>query len=227
VEAFRLEKAREIYAALFETEKDLYPYRRVYEDTAKIVEFDGVRDELFLFLKRTIKSNQKSPDANRRKAAADLMFHIHKFRNANRQSYSTNSAQVNAVVQLLSMEENSPHLSLLGLSDVVPLLEKANNDFEDVYNHRSSERLTRIEAGKLKDARLKVDEAYRRTAEILNAMYQMHEISPFEAEKGELIEEAILSINGFISQLKETVGLRKARRASAASTPLSDRVSGR
>lgn len=208
--AQKIESLRADYAALFLKEDTAFIQNRAYESTKEIEEKDRERDELFLYVKQTIDSNQYCPVADKKAAAQKLAFVLKPYRSANTKPFAENTAQVTNFVNDMQNGENASLVTTLGLTDAVAQLKTANEAFNAVYIGRSGEKLTRASNEKMKTIRPKVDDAYRTLTSAINALYQVNELVTRSESTSQTLGQVIDNVNALVVQLQQTLALRGA-----------------
>jgi hypothetical protein len=209
---YKVEGLREAYAALFETENDLYMINRTLSETELIEDLDHKRDELFLYIKQIIEANLISPFSEKKKAAKGLALLLNPYRDAYRQPYAVNTSQVRGLLDdFMTDSSREMFRSFDDLADVVEMLKKANEEFGEIYGSRSEAKHTRNETETLKSIRPKVDDAFEAIASAINSTYEFNNLVQKDADVEKSLVEIIHRINSRIAQLKETLALRKAK----------------
>lgn len=179
--------------------------RRAYENTGEIKEADRRRDELFLFMKRSIETAMLLPIEAKKQAAQRLHFVQKPYRGAARRSYMQESAFIAGYVQKMREEANAADIETLGLTEMLGLLDEANERFEDLYNERSGEILKRDTSETIREIRPKVDEALMQLIDGINALYIVNELKEQDAETRETLGRIIHQINSDIFQWKKNL----------------------
>lgn len=215
-----IDALRTNYETLFQKEDEAFIQNRAYASTQEIEAKDRERDELFLYVKQTIDTNQYCPVADKKEAAQKLAFVLKPYRSANKKPFAENTAQVTNFVSDMQDSTNAAYVSTLGLTDAVAQLKTANEAFNEVYMGRSGEKLTRASNEKMKTIRPQVDDAYRAVASAINALYQVNELVTRNAATSETLGTLIDNINALCIQLQQTLSARGA--GSKPSVPSGD-----
>jgi Family of unknown function (DUF6261) len=198
------------YAALFKYEDDLYAQLKAYELTQDLDAKDRVRDDIFIYVKQTIAAHLYSPVVDKKTAAQKLDFALAPYKHADSKPAAENTALVINALQMMESDAYKGYVTELGLTDTLPLLKKANDDFNTLYISRSDVKLGRVSNDNMKTARTKTDEAYRTLVSAVNALYQVNELVTHDAAAKTSLEKAIDSTNALINQFAETLSLRGA-----------------
>ena len=198
------------YAALFKNEDDLYAQLKAYELTQDLDAKDRVRDEIYIYVKQTVAAHLYSPIPAKKTAAQKLDFALTPYKHADKKPAAENTALVTNALQMMESDAYKDFVTELGLTDTLPLLKKANDEFNALYISRSDVKLVRVSNDNMKTARLKTDEAYRSFVSAVNALYQVNELVTHDAAAKTSLEKVIDSTNALINQFAETLSLRGA-----------------
>ena len=218
----KIESLRQNYLDLFQKEDTAFIQNQAYESTKEIEAKDRERDDLFLYVKQTIDSNQYCPVAEKKAAAQKLAFALKPYRSANTKPFAENTAQVSNFVEDMQGAEYKTYVATLGLTEAVAQLKTANDAFNAVYTGRSGEKLTRVSNDNMKTIRPKVDEAYREVASAINALYQVNELVTRAQATSKSLGTVIDGVNALVVQLQQTLSMRGA--GNKANTPSDDNV---
>ncbi len=200
--ARELTELRIDYQSLFDIENDCYLRNRNYQDTPEVEAADKKRDDLFIFCSQTISTGIYSPVTDYQTAAKRLYFLLKPYINAPRLSYTANTAAVADFVQKMKEEANAADIATLGLTDAIDALETANNRFNALYTGRSAELLSRATSDTMKSIRPRVDTAYQTTAEAINALYLVNELTTKNSSTRQELETVIDRMNAITIQLQ-------------------------
>lgn len=222
------------YQGLFDTENTCYLRNTAYKETPDVEAADKKRDDLFLYISQSIKTNLLCPVEPTAAAAKRLDYHLSPYKDAPRMSYSAGTAAVTDFVGKMQEEGIKEDVATLGLTSAIVELDNANKAFNTVYNSRSAEALTRTVSDNMKTIRPKIDAAYKELAAAVNALYQVNSLVAKDEEKEALLGDVIDRVNALILRLQETlsragVGPRpnfapedKLRPSSPSGTPEED-----
>ncbi|WP_293713091.1 DUF6261 family protein [uncultured Parabacteroides sp.] len=206
----KIESLQKTYADLFKREDDLYLQTRAYEETQAMNEKDRERDDLFIYVKQTVAAMLYSPVTEKKTAAQKIEFQMRPYKDAASKPAAENTAQVTNCLQVLESEANQAYITALGLTDVLPLLKQANNEFNELYVNRSDVKLGRVSNDSLKTIRTQVDDAYRATIKAVNALWLVNETITHDTAQATKLAGLIDNINALIVQFSETLSRRKA-----------------
>lgn len=179
--------------------------RRAYKDTGAIKEADRKRDELFLFMKQSIETAMLLPIEAKKQAAQRLHFAQSPYHGAARRSYMQETAFITDYVQKMREETNAADIETLGLTEVLGLLDEANERFRALYNERSGEIMKRDTLETVREVRPKVDEALMQLIYGINALYIVNELKEKDAETRDTLGCIIDLINSDIIQWKKNL----------------------
>lgn len=206
----KIETLQKSYADLFKREDDLYMQARAYEETQAMNEKDRERDDLFIYIKQMVATMLYSPVPEKKIAAQKIDFQMRPYKDAASKPAAENTAQVTNCLQVLESDANAAYITALGLTDVLPLLKKANNEFNELYVNRSDVKLGRVSNDSLKTVRSQVDDAFRATMKAINALWLVNETITHDAAQATKLGGLIDNINALIVQFSETLSRRKA-----------------
>lgn len=205
---------REEYQRLFAVENDCYLRNASYQDTPEVEAKDRRRDELFLYVSRSVSAATLCPVEATAAAAGRVAYHLAPYRDAPRLNYASNTAAVADFVQKMRDPAHAADIDALGLTAALDALDAANNDFNRVYTGRSAELLTRATSETMKTIRPQVDAAYKALASAINALYQVNELVTRNAAQEKEIGAVIDRANAVLVQLQSTLS-----RAGVAGKP--------
>lgn len=206
----KIEALQKTYADLFKREDDLYMQTRAYEETQAMNEKDRERDDLFIYIKQVVAAMLYSPVPEKKIAAQKIEFQMRPYKDAASKPAAENTAQVTNCLQVLESDANTAYITALGLTDVLPLLKQANNEFNELYVNRSDVKLGRVSNDNLKSVRSQTDEAYRAMVKAINALWLVNETITHDAAQAAKLGGLIDNINALIVQFSETLSRRKA-----------------
>lgn len=206
----KIETLQKTYADLFKREDDLYMQTRAYEETQAMNEKDRERDDLFIYIKQVVAAMFYSPVPEKKIAAQKIEFQMRPYKDAASKPAAENTAQVTNCLQVLESDANTAYITALGLTDVLPLLKQANNEFNELYVNRSDVKLGRVSNDNLKSVRSQTDEAYRAMVKAINALWLVNETITHDAAQAAKLGGLIDNINALIVQFSETLSRRKA-----------------
>lgn len=206
----KIETLQKTYADLFKREDDLYMQTRAYEETQAMNEKDRERDDLFIYIKQVVAAMLYSPVPEKKIAAQKIEFQMRPYKDAASKPAAENTAQVTNCLQVLESDANTAYITALGLTDVLPLLKQANNEFNELYVNRSDVKLGRVSNDNLKSVRSQTDEAYRAMVKAINALWLVNETITHDAAQAAKLGGLIDNINALIVQFSETLSRRKA-----------------
>ena len=202
------------YADYYATEDDCYLRNLGFELTPEIVTSDGKRDDLLLYLLHSIENATLLPIEDKAKAGKHLTFVVKPYKKAHRLSMAQETGAVADLVKKLKEEENQADVETLGLTEIVQLLDEANESFDELYGSRAGESLSRATSETMRTIRPKVDKAFKKMATAINALYQVNELVEKDPEKREELGALIKGINEILHQLQKNLS-----RAGVSSKP--------
>lgn len=207
---YKIDDFRTNYADLFAKEDEAYLQNQAYADTQPIDQADSTRDQRFRYLDLLKQTKQLSPVAAEKAAADRVAYGMKPYLGASSKPNAENTAMVSDLVKLLQSDAYAADVQTLGMTDAVVSLKAANDAFEAIYSHRADEKLVRANSDNLKKIRPEVDEAFRRLADAINAIYLVAETIERDATKTAAIGAVIDAVNAQILQFSETLSRRGA-----------------
>lgn len=206
------------YAALFRKEDQIYKYNSTEELTKVVKETDKVRDDLFSYLKQVVDANLICPAAAKKAAAEKLALVIKPYRDAGYRPYRENTGLIRNLLGDLQPGDRAASLEVLGLTETVELLKKANDDFNAVSTERADDRLVRDTSEKMRQIRPQVDEAYRAVTEAVNSLYSANELVFHDEGQAQTLGRLIAVINREVNEFQRGLAQRGAgKKADIAS----------
>ena len=140
-------------------------------DTQRMQKADEARDRLLSYLFGMIRTNRFSPEAAEAAAADELEIVIRPYYGIQKIDVDQESAAIDGLLIDLREAKNTPFLTTLRLTAILPKLEAANADFRKIYKTRTSARADDKELPSAKAARAKTDAVFDRIVFILQAAY--------------------------------------------------------
>lgn len=207
---YKISSARGQYAALFAKEDEIYLRNQAYADTGAIDAKDRECDICFTTLTTSVDSYLHWPVAAKSEAATKLQYALKPFRKANSKPLAENRAMITNCIQALRSDEYSASVTLLGLDEIVNLLETKNNECNALMADRLEEQRSRAEADKLREIRPQVDAAFELVRKAINAMFLMNELVDQDATKKQEIGAVIDSVNKYLLAYTATLSRRGA-----------------
>lgn len=210
-EAQKISALRAAYKELFDKEDTAFVQSQALAGTADVEEKDAVRDELTRYVCSIVDAKQRSPLAAEKAAAKRLRVKISPYWRANVKPYAENTALVDNMVQDMLSADYADDTDALGLTNIVAQLKLANDDFNNAYTSRSSEKEQRELTEKMKQIRPQVDETFRSLAAAINSLYNVNAVITQDEATETALAEVIDTVNGLILQLSQTVETREAK----------------
>lgn len=205
---YKLAELRDIYAALFDKEDDVYLQNRAFADSEEVQASDTNRDGRFSLYNLSLKVKKLSNNKEDEEAVNKLLFVGKPYARASSKPYAENTALIDDLVKKLQSDEYAGYVEKLGLTAVVADLKEANDNFAAIYSRRASEKLTREVGDKLKELRPQVDTAAANYFEAINALYLVNEMIEKDASKTAEIGAVIDAVNAEILQFSQTLSRR-------------------
>jgi DNA-binding Lrp family transcriptional regulator len=149
------------------------------EFTAKIHEADKARDEIYLGMAETVAATLRHFNPNVRQSAERLKILFDTYGNVAGKPLNEETSAIYNILQELKGKYTADAASV-GLTEWVAELEARNQTFEGLVKERFDETAHRTDIV-LREARGKLDEAYRVIAERINALAVVEGVATYEA----------------------------------------------
>ena len=204
-EKYGVSASRSKFQLTFYSENECYVGNTKFASTNEIETLDKKRSNLFIFFLKTIQSGLYNPEEAVVNAAKRMEYLIKPYKDAYRLSYSQKSAMIADFVDLVQEDEIQADLEALGLANTVSKLEEANEEFDTVYETRSTERLNRSISETMKTVRPKVDKAFTELAKDINAFFRVNELTTKDAETRTVFLAVIEKVNSLLYEMEKTL----------------------
>lgn len=204
-EKYGVSASRSKFQLTFYSENECYVGNTKFASTNEIETLDKKRSNLFIFFLKTIQSGLYNPEEAVVNAAKRMEYLIKPYKDAYRLSYAQKSAMIADFVDLVQDDEIQADLEALGLANTVSKLEEANEEFDTIYETRSTERLNRSISETMKTARPKVDKAFTELAKDINAFFRVNELTTKDAETRTDFLAVIEKVNSLLYEMEKTL----------------------
>lgn len=204
-EKYGVSASRSKFQLTFYSENECYVGNTKFASTNEIETLDKKRSNLFIFFLKTIQSGLYNPEEAVVNAAKRMEYLIKPYKDAYRLSYAQKSAMIADFVDLVQDDEIQADLEALGLANTVSKLEEANEEFDTVYETRSTERLNRSISETMKTVRPKVDKAFTELAKDINAFFRVNELTTKDAETRTDFLAVIEKVNSLLYEMEKTL----------------------
>ena len=204
-EKYGVSASRSKFQMTFYSENECYVGNTKFASTNEIETLDKKRSNLFIFFLKTIQSGLYNPEEAVVNAAKRMEYLIKPYKDAYRLSYAQKSAMIADFVDLVQDDEIQTDLEALGLANTVSKLEEANEEFDTVYETRSTERLNRSISETMKTVRPKVDKAFTELAKDINAFFRVNELTTKDAETRTDFLAVIEKVNSLLYEMEKTL----------------------
>ena len=169
--------------------------------TDKIKNADSERDDIFKYLKNTVKTFLKHFDAAKREAAETLIILFDKYGDVAAKDYDNETAAVYNITQDL-YDKYSAEVALLGIADSVEKLEELNDICGSLIDNRDLEKSEKP-AIKVPEARKAIDECYMEIVARIEAFMLLNPAHGLESE--------INKLNATVTRYNNRLAQRKGR----------------
>ncbi len=204
-EKYGVSASRSKFQLTFYSENECYVGNTKFASTNEIETLDKKRSNLFIFFLKTIQSGLYNPEEAVVNAAKRMEYLIKPYKDAYRLSYAQKSAMIADFVDLVQDDEIQTDLEALGLANTVSKLEEANEEFDTVYETRSTERLNRSISETMKTVHPKVDKAFTELAKDINAFFRVNELTTKDAETRTDFLAVIEKVNSLLYEMEKTL----------------------
>lgn len=204
-EKYGVSASRSKFQLTFYSENECYVGNTKFASTNEIETLDKKRSNLFIFFLKTIQSGLYNPEEAVVNAAKRMEYLIKPYKDAYRLSYAQKSAMIADFVDLVQDDEIQTDLEALGLANTVSKLEEANEEFDTVYETRSTERLNRSISETMKTVRPKVDKAFTELAKDINAFFRVNELTTKDTETRTDFLAVIEKVNSLLYEMEKTL----------------------
>lgn len=204
-EKYGVSASRSKFQLTFYSENECYVGNTKFASTNEIETLDKKRSNLFIFFLKTIQSGLYNPEEAVVNAAKRMEYLIKPYKDAYRLSYAQKSAMIADFVDLVQDDEIQADLEALGLANTVSKLEETNEEFDTVYETRSTERLNRSISETMKTVRPKVDKAFTELAKDINAFFRVNELTTKDAETRTAFLAVIEKVNSLLYEMEKTL----------------------
>lgn len=182
---------------------DLAKKSKISKETQELEVLDKQRDELVVYLLTAFKNERKSPLTPRKEAANALYILTKPYIGIQSLPQRQETQHIESLLTDLEKQENTPHLTVLGLTDALASLKEINIKYKKLTADRTDS-LSAQPTENSKDLRKQTDEQYQEI--VLRAF--AHSIALPTAETAAFVA----SLNQLV---KETNNANKQRLAQA------------
>ena len=187
-------------------EIDNYKPFRGYVDTKEVQGGDDVRDDTFYFNRAVAKAYaDHHPDADIRKAGADVYFLFNEAGEVADMDYAAETATITQLVTKMRQEPFVSALAKIGQEGMPDMLESYNTAFHEIYSKRSVTERERTTTASMKELRAASDAAWDELAEAINALYTVNELVTKDEEKAAALLKVIDDANTYLLRFRKTV----------------------
>ena len=199
----------EEFKSFIDLESDLMKEAKKLLNTSARQDTDKVRDDVVILLQE-IKNAARSPIAAKQKAGVALSPIAEAYTGIQNEAQDTETVSIRGLIVDLKKLENAPHVTTLGLDDVVAKLEEVNEQYDRERKELSAKTL----AGKKDNSeviRPQTDAVLRR---ILDLIYASELLCDEETGDLAFIEEEIDIINVIIDEFRARYNMSQAQKKS-------------
>ncbi len=193
------------YEQVVSNENYCYLNNLGYMKTEDIATGDKKRDKLFTFIVSTVSTSLRSPIEEVAAAAKRLDFVLKPYKGCNELGYARETAAIADFVEKMKEEANAADAATLGLTEILPMLDEANEAFNTLFKVRAGELNVRTNSQNMRTVRPKVDKAFTRLITAINALYLANELKDKDEAMRTALGTAIDQINSYLTQLQVTL----------------------
>jgi hypothetical protein len=199
------------FTRLFAKEDHVYKRNLKSVETKFIQEADLQRDNALMMLRRGIDFAFYNAKLPIKQAAMTLMEVMDNYKDVGRKSFGENTALIINMLQDLKKPRYAGAISFLGLTEAVNCLEENNTAFKELYTERTLNINEQKKQGCMVDIRPRVDQAFFRFTDALDALYKINELTDKDASLRADLDEIIDLINSYIKQYERILARRNLR----------------
>lgn len=180
---------------------------RENENTQKIAELDGVRDDDFKALRDSIKPYRNSKREHQKEAYNALKIVFDEYKNITELNYEAETKKIATLLSVLKTEQYPFHISNLQIQGFVDDLEKSNTAFDTLFAVRSMQNIAK-ETYDTKALRREMSEIYRKLVTYIETLASVKQ-DPFYPNALEIINN---SRKYFADLLAKRQGVNKEKK---------------
>lgn len=198
----------EEFKSFIDLESDLMKEAKKLLNTSARQDTDKERDDVVIYLLQEMKNAARSPIASKQAAGKALATVADAYVGIQNEAQDTETVSIRGLIIDLKKSENAPHVTTLGLDDVVAKLEEVN----ERYDRERKELSAKTFAGKKDNSeviRPQTDAVLRR---ILDLIYASELLCDEETGDLAFIEEEIDIINVIIDEFRARYNMSQAQK---------------
>lgn len=198
------------FLSFINLESDLLKETRRLLNTSTRDVIDRERDDVVIYLLQEMKNAGRSPIVTKQKAGAALGPIADAYTGIQNEAQDTETVSIRGLIIDLKKSENAPHVTTLGLDDVVAKLEEINEQYDRERKELSAK--TKAEKKANSDViRPQTDAVLRR---ILDLIYASELLCDEETGDLAFIEDEIDTINVIIDEFRARYNMSQAQKKS-------------
>lgn len=174
-------------------------------ETKEMNETDVIRDGQVVYLFEDIRNQCRSPFPEKKDAANKLVLYVDAFNGVQKEANDVETARLKSLISDLRNETNAPLCSILGLDELINLLETTNNKYETLKATRTTSR-TDSKLPKSIEVRKQTDDVYNKVCKIIEVAYL---ISDSDDDKKTILA-LISEMNQYIGETKTSYNQMQA-----------------
>jgi len=199
----------EEFNSFIDLESDLMKEAKRLLNTSVRSGTDQERDDIVSYLLQEMRNAARSPIATKKKAGETLGPVVDAYAGIQHEAMDTETSSIRGLIIDLKKSENAPHVTALGLDEVVAKLEEVN----ERYDQERKELSAKTKANKKANSRVvrpQTDAVLRRILDLIYAS----ELLAVEEETGDqaYIEEEIDTINVIIDEFRTSLNKSQAQK---------------
>lgn len=200
------------FKSFIDLENDLMKEAKKLVNTSARQDTDKERDDVVVYLLQEMKNAARSPIEAKQKAGAALGPIADAYTGIQNEAQDTETVSIRGLIIDLKKSENAPHVTTLGLDDVVAKLEEINEQYDRERKELSAK--TKAEKKANSDViRPQTDAVLRR---ILDLIYASELLCDEETGDLAFIEDEIDTINVIIDEFRMRYNMSQAQKKSNA-----------
>ena len=180
--------------------------------TKQVKEQDTKRDNSFSMIKKMVEVHRVKgkEDAETAEAVRVMDMLLKLYKGITRKGYLPSTGMYNALVRDARDEKYAPYFTFLGLNSMIDAIEASNNTFNSMYDSRSEEKASKLQIGRMSDAKANFAEIYYYLLKVVN-YYTIIMGNKERTERDLKIEALADKLNVMMIPFEETITIREKK----------------
>lgn len=194
------------WKGLIDLEVEINRYISAQQETVKLGETDVLRDSYATYAFQTVRNELLSPIPAKKEAAEALILIVNKYNGLQNEAVDVESEHIIGLLATLKEEKNQAHCTTLGLTEIISLLEAANNEYISLKGQRTEVRTNTLLPSS-KETRPLTDKVLESVCDFIKASHLLSEVP----EEKQAIEALVAKMNQIIAESKTTYNQMQAQ----------------